>query len=86
MNQGLKSEKQREKILYRIRIKNVEQVRCCPSLKKFIDKVVVAQKTPAGIFVFSFEGSSGFKGSIIERHSIVPQFVDVIAQNVLPSP
>lgn len=42
-----------EKVLYRIKLKDNEKVRCCKHLKSLTGKVFIAELTPGGAYVFN---------------------------------
>jgi len=68
-----------EKKKYKIRIKDVEEVRCCSELKKFAGRVVIATLLASGIYLFTFMGSNGLLGIVKESHTIAPHLVDILS-------
>lgn len=65
--------------LVRIKIKDVQETRCCPRLRKFIGMTRNAIRTPAGLLVFTFSASTGLTGIITETHRISSKFVEILS-------
>lgn len=58
----------------RIRIKDMEETRCCPALKKLVGRVFIATVLTSGLYSFDFNASSGLSGPVRETHQIPPHF------------
>ena len=65
--------------VFRIKVEDVPETRCCPGLRKFIGMTRNAIRTPAGLYVFTFSASTGLTGIITETHQISSRFVEVLS-------
>jgi hypothetical protein len=63
--------------LFKIRVKDCPEVKCCPNLRKFAGMVRIATMT-AGLFLFTFTYSTGLTGLVKEMHTIAPNLVDIV--------